>query len=122
MTAQRCVHDILQPHVLSLMQRLARVILQQYNARPHTARGSQNCLRTVIILPWPARSADLSPVDHIWNHLEWRDGHPTTLNELETRLQQIWNEMSQDITQNLYASMPDRIGSCIRARGCTTWY
>ncbi|GFX73569.1 hypothetical protein TNCV_2342741 [Trichonephila clavipes] len=40
-----------------------------------------------------------------------------SLNELEARLQQIWNEMSQDITQNLYSSMLDRIASCIRARG-----
>ncbi|GFX45041.1 DUF4817 domain-containing protein [Trichonephila clavipes] len=48
-------------------------------------------------------------------HLERRIGHPTSLNELEARLQQIWNEMSQDIIQNLYASMPDRIASCIRA-------
>ncbi|GFU99332.1 hypothetical protein TNCV_862271 [Trichonephila clavipes] len=31
----------------------------------------------------------------------WRVGHPTSLNELETRLQQIWNEMSQDIIREL---------------------
>ncbi|GFW67795.1 uncharacterized protein TNCV_3871261 [Trichonephila clavipes] len=48
--------------------------------------------------------------------------HPTTLDELEARLQQIGNEMSQDTIQNLYASMPDRIESCIRARGGTTGY
>ncbi|GFW17378.1 transposable element Tcb2 transposase [Trichonephila clavipes] len=38
---------------------------QQDNARPHTARVSQDCLRTVTTLPWPARSPDLSPIDHI---------------------------------------------------------
>ncbi|GFU58167.1 uncharacterized protein TNCV_696791 [Trichonephila clavipes] len=42
--------------------------------------------------------------------------------ELEARLQQIWNEMSQDIIHILYASMPDRIASCIRARGGSTGY
>ncbi|GFX11898.1 uncharacterized protein TNCV_2996821 [Trichonephila clavipes] len=40
--------------------------------------------------------------------------------ELEARLQQVLNEMSQDIIQNLYASMPDRIASCIRARRGST--
>ncbi|GFY14797.1 transposable element Tcb1 transposase [Trichonephila clavipes] len=35
---------------------------------------------------------------------------------------QIWKEMSQDIIQNLYASMPDRIASCICARVCSTGY
>ncbi|GFX75777.1 hypothetical protein TNCV_2237491 [Trichonephila clavipes] len=39
--------------------------------------------------------------------------------ELEARLQQTWNEMSQDI-QNLYASMPDCIASCIGGRGGST--
>ncbi|GFX88447.1 transposable element Tcb1 transposase [Trichonephila clavipes] len=85
-------------------------------------RVSQDCLRTVTTLPWPARSPDLSPIEHIWNHLRHRVRHPTSLNELEAMLQQIWNEMSQDIIQNLYASMPDRIASCIRAKGGSTSY
>ncbi|GFV63586.1 transposable element Tcb2 transposase [Trichonephila clavipes] len=54
MTAKRNVHDILQPHVLPLMQRLQAAIFQQDNARPHTARVSQNCFRTVTTLPWSA--------------------------------------------------------------------
>ncbi|GFU83263.1 transposable element Tcb1 transposase [Trichonephila clavipes] len=117
MTEQRYVHDILQPHVLSLMQRLSGAIFQQDNARPHTASASQDGLCIVATLPWPARSPDLCPIEHIWDHLRWRVGHLTSLNELEARLQRIWNEMSQDIIHNLCASMPDRIASCIRARG-----
>ncbi|GFV25270.1 transposable element Tcb2 transposase [Trichonephila clavipes] len=111
MTAQRYVQDILQPHVLPLMQRLPGAIFQLDNARPHTTRVSQDCLRTVTTLPRPARSPDLSPIKHIWGHLRRRVGHPTSLNKLEAGLQKIWNEMSQDIIQNLYASMPDRIAS-----------
>ncbi|GFV31587.1 transposable element Tcb2 transposase [Trichonephila clavipes] len=53
MTAQRNVHDILQPHVLPFMQRLPGAIFQQDNARPHTARVSQDCLRNVTALSWP---------------------------------------------------------------------
>ncbi|GFX24890.1 transposable element Tcb2 transposase [Trichonephila clavipes] len=83
-------------------------------------RESQDCLRTVTTLLWPAQSADLSPFEHIWDNLGRRVGHPTSLNELEARLQQIRNEMSQDIIQNLHASMPDRIASCIRATGGST--
>ncbi|GFX20288.1 transposable element Tcb1 transposase [Trichonephila clavipes] len=122
MTAQRYVHGSLQLHVLSLMQRLPGAIFEQNNARPHTARMSQDCLCTVITLPWPARSLDLSPIEHIWDHIGRRVGHPTSLKELEARLQLIWNEMSQDIIQNLYASMPNRIALCIRARGGSTGY
>ncbi|GFX47735.1 uncharacterized protein TNCV_699891 [Trichonephila clavipes] len=47
----------------------------------------------------------------IWDHLGRRVGHPTSLIGPETRLQPIWNEMSQDILQNLYAPMHDRIAS-----------
>ncbi|GFT12592.1 transposable element Tcb2 transposase [Trichonephila clavipes] len=65
MTAQRYVHDILQPHVLPLMQRHPGAIFQQENVRPHTARVRQDCLRTVTALPWPTQSPDLSLVEHI---------------------------------------------------------
>ncbi|GFY23172.1 transposable element Tcb2 transposase [Trichonephila clavipes] len=51
MTAQWYVYDILQPHVLPLMQRLPGAIFQQVSARPPTARVSQDCLRIVITLP-----------------------------------------------------------------------
>ncbi|GFS79630.1 transposable element Tcb2 transposase [Trichonephila clavipes] len=102
-TAQRYVHDILQPHVLPLIQWLPGSIFQQDNARLPTAMMSQYCLSTFTTLPSPALSSDLSPIEHIWDHLGWRVGYPTNLNELEARLQQVWNEMSQDIIQNLYA-------------------
>ncbi|GFU87663.1 transposable element Tcb1 transposase [Trichonephila clavipes] len=85
-------------------------------------RVSQDYLRIVTTLPWPARSPDLFPIEHIWDHLGRRVGHPTSLNEQEARLQQIWNELSQDIMQNLYASMPDRIASWIRATVSSTGY
>ncbi|GFT27853.1 uncharacterized protein TNCV_10651 [Trichonephila clavipes] len=56
MTAQRYVHDILQPHVLPLMSGLQKASFQQDNAWSHTARVSQDCfLPTVTTLPWPAR-------------------------------------------------------------------
>ncbi|GFY22680.1 transposable element Tcb1 transposase [Trichonephila clavipes] len=91
--------DILQPRVLPLMQLLPGAIFQQDNARA---------------------SHGVSPIEHIWDHLGRQVGHPMSLNELETSLQQIWNEMSQDIIQNLYASMSDRIVSCIHARRGST--
>ncbi|GFU56891.1 transposable element Tcb2 transposase [Trichonephila clavipes] len=89
MTAQRFVHDILQPHVLPLMQRLPGALFQQDNAWPLTARVSQDCLRTFLTVPWPARSPDLSPIRNSWDHLGRRVGQPTSVNELEARLQQI---------------------------------
>ncbi|GFT22686.1 transposable element Tcb2 transposase, partial [Trichonephila clavipes] len=65
------------------MQRLSGAIFQQDIARPPMARVSQDCLPTVTTPPWPARSPDLSPFEHIWDHLGCRVGYPTSLNELE---------------------------------------
>ncbi|GFT45111.1 transposable element Tcb1 transposase [Trichonephila clavipes] len=100
----------------------SEAIFQQDNARPHTATVLQECLRTVTSLSWPAQSPDLSPIEHTFDHLGCGVGYYTSLIDLEARLQQIWNEMSQDIIQKLYASMTDRIASCIRARGSSTGY
>ncbi|GFX77269.1 uncharacterized protein TNCV_5064001 [Trichonephila clavipes] len=69
----------------------SRVSFFNKTARPQTARVSQDCLSTVTTLPWSARSPHSSPIKHIWNHLGRQIGHPTSFNELEARLQQIWN-------------------------------
>ncbi|GFT07841.1 transposable element Tcb2 transposase [Trichonephila clavipes] len=83
MTSQSYVHDILQLHVLPLMQRLPGAIFLQDNARPHMARVSQDCPLIVTTLPWPSRSPDLSLIKLIWDHLGRRVGHPPSLNKLE---------------------------------------
>ncbi|GFW37513.1 transposable element Tcb2 transposase [Trichonephila clavipes] len=49
--------------------RVWRPLLASHGARgrniwPHTARVSQDCLHTVTTHPWPARSPDLSPIEH----------------------------------------------------------
>ncbi|GFW93880.1 transposable element Tc1 transposase [Trichonephila clavipes] len=49
---------------------LPGAIFQQYNARPHTARVTQDFLRHFHTLPWQARSPDLSPVEHVWDQLK----------------------------------------------------
>ncbi|GFV30322.1 putative transposable element [Trichonephila clavipes] len=85
----------------------------QDNAQPHTARASQDCLLTVTTLPWPARSPDLSPIEHIWDSLGRRVGHPLNWNELEAMLQQIWNEMTQGIIHNFCQVIYSQFGLAI---------
>ncbi|GFY19833.1 uncharacterized protein TNCV_2145261 [Trichonephila clavipes] len=64
LTGQRYVNDIRQPHVGHSLNGLPGANFQQNNARPHTARV-QDFLRHFQTLPWPARSPDLSPVEHV---------------------------------------------------------
>ncbi|GFV60073.1 transposable element Tcb2 transposase [Trichonephila clavipes] len=55
--------------VMPLMQWLLGAIVQQDDARPYTARISQDYIHTATLLPCPARSPDLSAIKHIWDHL-----------------------------------------------------
>ncbi|GFT05116.1 transposable element Tcb1 transposase [Trichonephila clavipes] len=103
MTAQWYVQDILHPHVFPLMQRLPEAIFQQTNARlQQTGKG---VTRLPLHCYYPSFACPITRFVSNRAYLGWRVGHPMRLNELEARLQQIWNEMSQDIIQN---SMPDR--------------
>ncbi|UYV65641.1 hypothetical protein LAZ67_3004938 [Cordylochernes scorpioides] len=67
MTAQRYVDDVLRPVTLPYLQGVPNALYQQDNARPHTARISQQALQDVQMLPWPPYSPDLSPFEHVWD-------------------------------------------------------
>ncbi|GFV12188.1 uncharacterized protein TNCV_1536851 [Trichonephila clavipes] len=73
------------------------------------------------LLPWPAYSPDISPIEHVWDLVGWhlaRGPHPAALkDELLLRIQALWNSLSQADIQNLFDSMPRRIAALIAARG-----
>ncbi|GFX20001.1 transposable element Tc3 transposase [Trichonephila clavipes] len=48
---------------------LATAIFQQDNARPHVARIVQRFFvkHQIELIPWPARSPDLSPIENMWS-------------------------------------------------------
>ncbi|GFU73041.1 DDE_3 domain-containing protein [Trichonephila clavipes] len=54
LTARRYVDDILTPIVLPMLSSRPGAIYQQDNARPHTARLSNNVFKDMTSLPWPA--------------------------------------------------------------------
>ncbi|GFX77658.1 transposable element Tc1 transposase [Trichonephila clavipes] len=57
-------------HPEPFLNGLPGAIFQQDNARPHTARVAQDFLSYFQTLPWPARSPDLSPVEHVCDQLK----------------------------------------------------
>ncbi|GFT02578.1 DDE_3 domain-containing protein [Trichonephila clavipes] len=68
----------------------------QDNARLHTAIVAQDFLRHFQILSWPARSSDLSPVEHVWDQLKRQMPSCHSLHDLEFAVQDLWAHLPQD--------------------------
>ncbi|GFX75691.1 transposable element Tcb2 transposase [Trichonephila clavipes] len=101
---------------------LPGAIFLQDNARPHTARVAQDFLRHFQTLPRPARSPDLSPVEHVWDLLKQQMPSCHSVHDLEFAVQDLWAHLPQDNIRCLFKSMPDRVAACIAAGGGPTRY
>lgn len=129
LNALRYVETILQDHVVPFMPFIgSESLLMHDNARPHKARCVSEYLKTTNIhtIDWPARSPDLNPIEHVWDHLKRkvrsRDQPPTTLAMLKAAVLEEWDNIPQDFLQNLFTSMPRRVEAVIKARGGNTAY
>ncbi|GFT67398.1 DDE_3 domain-containing protein [Trichonephila clavipes] len=122
LTGQRYVDDILRPHVGPFLNGLPGAIFQQDNARPHTARVTQDFLRHFQTLPWPARFPDLSPVEHMLDQLKRPMPSCHSVHDLELAVQELWAHLLQDNIRCLINSMPDRVAVCIADGGGATCY
>ncbi|UYV83125.1 SETMAR, partial [Cordylochernes scorpioides] len=120
MTAQRYVDDVLRPVTLPYLQGVPNALYQQDNARPHTARISQQALQDVQMLPWPPCSPDLSPIEHVWDIIGRRLHalpQPRSEDELWQMVEREWRAIPQDAIRTLIDSLPRRVAACIAVRG-----
>ena len=71
LNAQGYINQILQPEVVPFLQKHGPAILMHDNAKPRVARICQQFLNknNVNVLPWPAVSPDMNPIEHIWDYL-----------------------------------------------------
>lgn len=61
------------------------------------------------VLPHPAPSPDLNPIEHVWMRLKVneREEVPKDVDELWVVLQEEWAKMDLEFINNLVKSMPD---------------
>ena len=97
------------------------------NARPHVARICRQFLNrnNVNVLPWPALSPDMNPIEHIWDYLgrkvrARRNVH--NLRDLENTLIQEWNNIPNVVIRRYVRSMRGGLAACINSRGGHTRY
>ena len=113
LTGIRYRHEIIRPHVLPFVQQ-HNATLQQDNARQHVALVVTDFLiqNNVNVLPWPALSPDLSPIEHVWDEIQRRlrglQNQQLTLPDLSRALVKIWNGIPQAFFRTFVASMRRR--------------
>ncbi|GFW53396.1 transposable element Tcb1 transposase [Trichonephila clavipes] len=123
LNSTRYINEVLQPQDIPFLQGLPGAVFQQDNARTHIAKTVKSYLdsQQVQLLPWPAYSPDISPIEHVWDIVGGRlarDLRPVvSIDEFWLRIQTIWNTLPQADIQNLFNSMPRRVAALIAARG-----
>lgn len=120
--------NILNNHLLPFIQTHGPgITFQQDNATPHTARITNNFFaqNNINVLPWPAVSPDLNPIEHIWDELgrRVRANHQiNNINDLIQALQVEWRALPNVLIRRYVNSMRNRILECIRKNGGHTRY
>lgn len=97
------------------------VTLQEDNDPKHTSKkarewkGSNN----IEVLPWPACSPDLNPIENLWKLLKFNVAakKPQNLLALKRTIKKEWENLSSDLGERLVSSMSRRIQQVIKAEG-----
>ena len=122
LNAQQFQGQIVRPHILPHIRANGPMILAQDNAPCHAARATQHFLAAtnVRVLPWPARSPDLNPIEHIWDIIDRRARlrrNQQTIPELEADLRAEWAASGPRMIANYINFMRARCQAVIRANG-----
>ncbi|GFV41177.1 transposable element Tcb1 transposase [Trichonephila clavipes] len=107
---------------------LATAIFQQDNVRPYVACIVKRFFANhpIELLPWPARSPDLSPIENMWFMVAHRLTQITppasTPDQFWQRVEAAWSAVFQEHVQSLFESMPRRVAAVISSNGGYSGY
>lgn len=103
-------------------------VFQQDNCRCHVARSTMEWLKNknIEVMDWPPYSPDLNPIENLWGVLVrkvYAGGKQfKSIDDLQSAVIGCWEDLDQNILQNLVNSMPNRIYETIYAHGSSINY
>ncbi|GFY25283.1 transposable element Tcb2 transposase [Trichonephila clavipes] len=119
----RYCNEILLPYVRLFRGAMGlQFLFMDDNAPCHRTVAAKQLLESEDIerMDWPARSPDLSPIEHVWDflgrRLAARTLPPVTIRELRLALQDEWAAMPQQLIDTLILSMGRRCETCLAVR------
>ncbi|KAF0709763.1 hypothetical protein AaE_012778 [Aphanomyces astaci] len=103
-------------------------VFQHDNASIHASRETKAFLSDhgVRVMEWPAKSPDLNPIENMWGILAravYAHGRQfATKIDLVAAISKAWDEVAQNLIENLLKSMPNRCMSVLELKGGKTKY
>ncbi|GFV53840.1 transposable element Tcb1 transposase [Trichonephila clavipes] len=119
LNSQRYISEVLEPVVLPYIQGFATAIFQQDDTRPHVARIVQSFFvnHQIELLPYLARSLDLSLIENMWSMVAQRLTQITPPAATPDHLWQCgeatWSTVPQEHIHSLFELMPRRAAAVI---------
>lgn len=105
---------------------LKEFILQQDNDPKHTSKLSKQFYETMNynLLPWPAQSPDMNPIENLWNLIKVNVGrkNPKNLQDLKTFILIELNKISKETCEKYSISFRKRTVELLRVKGNHTKY
>ena len=91
------------------------ILYQQDNAGPHVSYMVQEYRKKkgLIQLKWPANSPDIHMIENIWSIVDNKLLKLSIQNtdDLKTALQTVWTDISNDIIEKLFRSLPGQLST-----------
>jgi transposase len=111
-----------------LYEERGMVAVMEDGAPTHRSKAAKDFRAThqLEVLPHPAQSPDLNPIEHVWRRLKVRINQrpiiPKDVEEMWVALQEEWGKIEVEFINQLANSMPECVEAVRKVRGGHTKY